>query len=250
MKAVILAAGKTSTVRYGFPEGSPPKCLFHVGGEVILTRMVQALKQAGIKDIRVVTGYGREHIEKFNEEHDLGLELVYNPKWNVDAINSILVGLKNIDQDVLLLFSDIIINASVIRKFVECKNSLAWIKVKQPYTRNFDPLILRGDRMVCITKTAKEKLGMFKQAYLHARNFLGRYEVYRGFKGGKADNLGIKILAALFEMFYRNGPVHDVIIERKIHDLDYYKQSDEYHTRIVFGLVNQAMTKQISNCFL
>jgi len=241
VKAVILAAGKTRQEHpYDFPKDSPPKCLFHVGGEAILSRIIQALKEAGIRSIRVVTGYGRERIEQFNQDHDLGVEFVHNPKWDSDAVNSIIVGLKDVDDDVLLLYSDIIINAEIITKFVKCKSPLAWIKAKERRGKDFDEIV-RADRNVCITKISKEKLGIFKQAYVHADNCLSRYKIYDGVK---ADNLGIRIGATLCETLYRNGPVHDIVLGQKIRDLDYYKQTDEYHAQ-VFVRIHQVLEKKI-----
>jgi len=86
--AVILAAGRTLSAGYGFPENSKPKCLFHFSGEVLLERQVEVLRECGVSDIRVVVGYKKEMIEEFNEKMKLGLKLIFNPTWESDILEA------------------------------------------------------------------------------------------------------------------------------------------------------------------
>ena len=55
MKAVILAAGMPHE---SFPRDDKQKTLYKFNGEVLLERTVNQLREAGIKDVRVVIGYG------------------------------------------------------------------------------------------------------------------------------------------------------------------------------------------------
>jgi len=66
MKAIILAAGVSRRL---YPlTYDTPKCLIKVGPKPIIDYQLQALKNAGIKDVVVVVGYFREaiisHLEK------------------------------------------------------------------------------------------------------------------------------------------------------------------------------------------
>lgn len=120
MKAVILAAG---IPRFGFPVDSKPKCLFHYQGEVILERLVRVLKKVGITEIIIVGGYKIEMIQQFNEEKKLGLKLVYNPtatstEWTA-WLDSVRVGLEGLDDDVLLIFGDVLLNEEGVRRIME-----------------------------------------------------------------------------------------------------------------------------------
>lgn len=55
MKAIILAAGKGSRL---LPMTLlKPKPLLKINGKTILENMIKRLKNAGVKDITVVTGY-------------------------------------------------------------------------------------------------------------------------------------------------------------------------------------------------
>lgn len=134
IKAVILAAGITNK-KYGFPEDSKPKCLFHYQGEVILERQVRVLRNVGINDITIVGGYKIEMIKQFNEEKKLGLKVVYNPTaaselqmfsvrhyghgaW-VAWFDSIRAGVEGLDDDVLLIFSDLLLTEEGVRAVIE-----------------------------------------------------------------------------------------------------------------------------------
>ena len=58
--AVILAAGRGS--RMNHLTESRPKCLLQVGGQTILEYQIELLREAGIRDICVVVGYGKEAV--------------------------------------------------------------------------------------------------------------------------------------------------------------------------------------------
>jgi choline kinase len=61
MRAIILAAGKGK--RLDAIRGDDPKCLLDIGGVSLIERQIQALKAAGIDDITVVVGFGKEHVQ-------------------------------------------------------------------------------------------------------------------------------------------------------------------------------------------
>jgi len=111
---LILAAGPTCCCdTIGFPPNSKPKCLFHYykddSDETLLERQVRLLRKKGISRIRIVTGYRHQDIEQFNRDKSLGLELIYNPKWEIDGVNSLIVGIQGIEDDLLIVMSDLFI---------------------------------------------------------------------------------------------------------------------------------------------
>jgi len=127
LKAVLMAAGPTYE-KYGFPPNSKPKCLFHYKGEVLLERQVRILREAGISDIAIVAGYKIYQVQKFNKEKKLGLKVLYNPTaasdkegslgW-VKGIDTAKVGVKAMDDDVLLIFGDVLLTVEGLQKVVE-----------------------------------------------------------------------------------------------------------------------------------
>jgi choline kinase len=73
MKAIILAAGRGS--RMQAMTDDRPKCLVEVRNKPLLDWQLDALRQAGISDIAIVTGYKREMLA------DRGLVAFHNPRW-------------------------------------------------------------------------------------------------------------------------------------------------------------------------
>lgn len=127
LKAILMAAGPTYE-KYGFPPNSKPKCLFHYRGEILLEMQVRVLREAGIDDITIVAGYKIEMIRKFNKDKKLGLNVLYNPTaasdkegslgW-VKGIDTAKVGVESVNDDVLLIFGDVLLTVEGLKKVVE-----------------------------------------------------------------------------------------------------------------------------------
>src|ERR1044071_4190174 len=64
MKAIILAAGKGTRLN---GQDLKPKCLFEVGGQTLLARQVEALREAGINEIVIVLGFEADRIRRLYE---------------------------------------------------------------------------------------------------------------------------------------------------------------------------------------
>jgi len=125
MIGLILAAGPTCCCdTIGFPPNSKPKSLFHHikndSNLTLLERQVRLLRKNGIKRIRIVTGYRSQDIEQFNREKNLGLELVYNPKWETDGVNSLIVGVQDLDDDLLIVYGDSCIGEIDLNNILKC----------------------------------------------------------------------------------------------------------------------------------
>lgn len=73
MRAVILAAGRGSRMKKLTDES--PKCLVKIRGKTLLDWQLDALKNAGISKIAIVTGYKRQLLA------NRGLEEFYNARW-------------------------------------------------------------------------------------------------------------------------------------------------------------------------
>ena len=73
MKAIILAAGRGSRMK-DLTEDKP-KCLVKLHGKSLLDSQLQALSDAGIAEIAIVTGYKRELLA------NRGLFEFHNSRW-------------------------------------------------------------------------------------------------------------------------------------------------------------------------
>lgn len=76
MKAVILAAGKGTRMKYLTED--KPKPMVDVGKELILERILGTIRDAGIRDFVVVTGYFANIIEEhFKDGSQFGMNIQY-----------------------------------------------------------------------------------------------------------------------------------------------------------------------------
>lgn len=79
MKAIILAAGMGTRLR---PlTNDTPKSLVKVNGEPLAERQIKFLKEKGIEDIIVVTGYLNEKFEYLKDKY--GVKLIHNDKYDI-----------------------------------------------------------------------------------------------------------------------------------------------------------------------
>lgn len=92
---IILAAGTAS--RFAPLSYECPKALIEVRGEVLIERQIRQLKEAGINEIIVVTGYQAERFEYLKEKW--GVHLIHNSEYlsrnNHSSIFAVKEYLKN-----------------------------------------------------------------------------------------------------------------------------------------------------------
>lgn len=90
ISAIVLAAGLSTRM-------GQPKMLLPWKGTTILGQVVSTLRDAGVREIIVVTGANRESIENLLPEKTVRFE--YNPDYaNGEMLVSVKVGLKGLDQ--------------------------------------------------------------------------------------------------------------------------------------------------------
>lgn len=77
MNAIIMAAGMSS--RFIPLSWECPKGLLEVKGEILIERQIRQLKDAGVKDITIVTGYMSNKFDYLSDKYSV--DLVYNPDY-------------------------------------------------------------------------------------------------------------------------------------------------------------------------
>lgn len=105
MRAILLAAGMGTRLR---PLTlNTPKSLVKVNGIPMAERQIEFLRQVGIKDIIVVTGYLHESFDYLKEKY--GVKLIYNDKYDIYnniytmyLVKDYLPGAYVIDADIYL----------------------------------------------------------------------------------------------------------------------------------------------------
>lgn len=119
MKAVILAAGAGRRM-YPLTQDTH-KCLLPVGDATLIDRMLEGLKQVGVSEVLVLTGYRADQLRAHLEERYDHLVFVHNPRFDdTNNVVSLLVALEGYDlkDDFLLLEADLIFDFSVLRRAV------------------------------------------------------------------------------------------------------------------------------------
>lgn len=212
---MLLAAGPTlSHGTYRFPKDAKPKCLFHYEGEVLLERAVGVLRKCGLNDIRIVVGYKKELIERFNDEKKLGLKLIYNPTGSSDThgggwkkcSDSIRLGLDGIDEDVIIAVGDIYLTEEGLSTLLGSKDRLT---------------IGRGGHGNQMFKIGKEYLPKLRKAEGRGCARLIYYfcMTEKGVKEFSQKDGVYKGTRELFPKYY--------LILPGIKDIDWYWQTDE-----------------------
>lgn len=107
-----------------------PKCLLKVGGRTLLERTVEAMRQAGISEFVVVTGYRGDMIRDFLSAYDESLSFTFLHNADYEHNNNIyslwMAGEVVRGKDFLLMDSDIFCDpAAVVRIAQEPESALA-----------------------------------------------------------------------------------------------------------------------------
>lgn len=124
MKAIILAAGQGTRLNIDIP-----KCLIKVNNQFILDKIVNELRENGIDDIYIVVGY------KYKKIKNQLVKYRYNADWyNTDDLCSLIMFKKDLDDDIIVMHSDIIFEKGLLEKIIDNKNNVAAIYLNGKFT--------------------------------------------------------------------------------------------------------------------
>jgi 2-aminoethylphosphonate-pyruvate transaminase len=122
MQAVILAAGLGSRIR---DMHSMPKGFIQLGDQPIIQESIQTLKQFGVTDILIITGYAADYYEALAKT-DAALATVFNPNYDrFGSLYSLYCAKDWVKNDFLVLESDIIYEKSAIDTLIHDNHSNA-----------------------------------------------------------------------------------------------------------------------------
>lgn len=100
--AVIMAAG--TSARFAPLSYEMPKGLITVKGEVLIERQIRQLKEAGIGEIYIVTGYKAEEFQYLGEK--FGVHLRHNPFYETRNNNSSIRAVEDILSNTYVCSAD------------------------------------------------------------------------------------------------------------------------------------------------
>lgn len=100
--AVIMAAGTSS--RFAPLSYEKPKGLIEVKGEVLIERQIRQLREAGVRDIYVVTGYLAEQFAYLISKYDV--KIVYNQDYLTRNNNASIWAVRDILKNTYICSAD------------------------------------------------------------------------------------------------------------------------------------------------
>jgi histidinol-phosphate/aromatic aminotransferase/cobyric acid decarboxylase-like protein/choline kinase len=153
MKGLILAAGFGN--RMSPLTDNTHKTLLKINGEAIMNRIVSSLIQNGVNKIVIVTGYRAEELRNHLHTHfpKTEFEYVHNARYReTNNIFSLALAFEQIalDDDILLIESDLIYTADVIEKVI--KSPYDNVALVSPYATGLDGTVVQisGHRITSI----------------------------------------------------------------------------------------------------
>ena len=111
MNVIILAAGMGK--RMGNLTKNKPKCFLKVNGESLIERLIKQLRNFGVKDISIVTGYKSRQFKFSN------INFFLNKKYkSTNMVYSLIKAKKKLKKDTLIFYSDIFLSDKIIKKML------------------------------------------------------------------------------------------------------------------------------------
>ncbi len=125
MKALILNSGLGS--RMGVLTSEHPKCMTEIScTETILSRQLNLLRDAGVDDVVITTGYYDEILIEYCKSlgYPIHIEFIKNPLYDkTNYIYSIYCAKEYLDDDIILMHGDLVFESSILEDLLACPES-------------------------------------------------------------------------------------------------------------------------------
>lgn len=141
MNAIILAAGMGTRLR---PlTNDRPKCLVEVNGVPMVERQIQFLKEKGIDDITLISGYKAEALEFLKEKY--GVDIVFNYRFDTcNNINSLYI-VRDRFHDTYIMEGDVYMDNNVLLSEV---TQSTYFSKKKEYENEWGLVVDESNRLV------------------------------------------------------------------------------------------------------
>jgi choline kinase/DNA-binding XRE family transcriptional regulator len=214
-KALIIAAGLGSRLKKHTT--NLPKCMLDFGGKTLLQRQLDSYKKCGIKDISLVKGYKKE---KINYK---GIKYFENTDFkNNNILNSIFYAEKIINGNIIISYSDILFDASVVQRTLDSDHDISVvvdIDWRGYYVGRKDHPISEAENVIFNSNNEVEKIGKINT---------GNDDVHGEFIGMiKLSNRGTEIFKQHFnrlKKIYWNKPFQRSKIFQKAYLTDFIQE--------------------------
>jgi len=211
MKIIIIGAGSGS--RIGDFAKNTPKSLIKINKKTILERQVSLFRKNGLNEIIVITGPNKE---KFNLSD---ITYIFDSKYaEHDMLGSLMEAKNYFNDDVIVTYSDIIFDESILHQVLESKSDMGiavdfdWEKsyvnrTEHPKSEaenvlvdNTGSVLQIKKNIQNINKNVAEFLGIIKFSSYEAKNFVKKYEILKKSHKEKFHNASSLSKAYLTDM--------------------------------------------------
>jgi len=144
MKAIIYAAGRGTRL-----QSDSPKILLEFGGKTLLEWHALRLREAGVREIVLVTGHLREQVAEVLPDicarHDVALREIVNPRFHEGSLLSLKVSLPEIEESsepLLLMDADVFYPTGMLDRLTESVHGTALLLNREFSTKDDDPMLV------------------------------------------------------------------------------------------------------------
>ena len=159
MKAIIIAAGRGKRMKD--LTANSPKCLLEIDGKTIIQNALDHLRSLGVNDIAVVKGYLQDKICLPDLTYYINDNYLQN-----NILTSLFYAEKELNDDVIILYSDIIFEKKVVEKLIESKHDISLVtdvKWTSNYIERYDHPIEEAEKVVFDEKFQVQHIGKILQ---------------------------------------------------------------------------------------
>src|SRR5262245_57234359 len=144
MKAIIYAAGRGTRLQSEWP-----KMLLEFGGRTLLEWHALRLREAGVSDVVLVTGYRREQIAELLPgicaQHDVAVREIVNPRFHEGSLVSLKVSLPEIEdssEPLLLMDADVFYPTEMLHRLIGSAHRTTLLLDRNFSTDDDDPMLV------------------------------------------------------------------------------------------------------------
>ncbi len=144
MKAIIYAAGRGTRL-----QSDSPKILLEFGDTTLLEWHALRLREAGVREIVLVTGHLREQVAEVLPDicarHDVALREIVNPRFHEGSLLSLKVSLPEIEESsepLLLMDADVFYPTGMLDRLTESVHGTALLLDREFSTNDDDPMLV------------------------------------------------------------------------------------------------------------
>ena len=144
MKAIIYAAGRGTRLQL-----DTPKILLEFGGRTLLEWHALRLREAGVREVVLVTGHRREQIVALLPEicalYDVAVREIVNPRFHEGSLLSLKVSLPEIQdssEPLLLMDADVFYPSGMLDRLIGSPHGTALLLDRDFSTGDDDPMLV------------------------------------------------------------------------------------------------------------